>query len=84
MNIFYSRQSDKAISRMDTAEKQRIRQAIQDIKKLEGYSDGRKRLVLAWDPDYTKVTPAESDTIEQGLEEIKRGEFVRHEDIDWG
>jgi hypothetical protein len=42
-----------------------------------------KRLVLAWDPDYTKVTPTESAAIERGLEELSLGEFVRHEDIDW-
>ena len=40
-----------------------------------------KRLVLAWDPDYTKVTPAEAIEIEQALEEIARGEYVRLEDI---
>ncbi|MCL2035061.1 MAG: hypothetical protein FWG94_10085 [Oscillospiraceae bacterium] len=42
-----------------------------------------KRLVHAWDPDYTKVTPAEAAAIEAGRAEIERGEYVRHEDINW-
>lgn len=42
-----------------------------------------KRLVLAWDPDYTKATPAEDAAIEQGRAEIASGESVRHKDIDW-
>ena len=49
MNISYSRQAVKAIGRMDTTTKQRIRAAIDgipqgDIKPLMGYSDGRTRL----------------------------------------
>ena len=42
-----------------------------------------KRLVLAWDIDYTKTTPSEAAVIETGQAEIAKGEFVRHEDIDW-
>ncbi len=38
-----------------------------------------KRLVLAWDPDFTKVTPDEADR----LENAENGEFVRDADIDW-
>lgn len=36
-----------------------------------------KRMVLAWDPDFTKVTPAEAAAIRRGSEQIERGEFVR-------
>lgn len=39
-----------------------------------------KRLVLAWDPDFTKVTPDEAHR----LEDAENGEFVRDADIDWG
>ncbi len=42
-----------------------------------------KRLILAWDPDFTKLTPAEEEAVRQAKEEIDRGEFVRHEDICW-
>ena len=38
-----------------------------------------KRFVLAWDPDYTKLTPQE----EQELEEAKNGEYISANDIDW-
>jgi len=40
-----------------------------------------KRLVLAWDPDYTKVTPSEAEAIEQALAEYERGDTVRMEDL---
>ncbi|MEE1218801.1 MAG: hypothetical protein U0L20_02640 [Ruminococcus sp.] len=39
-----------------------------------------KKLVLAWDPDYTKLTPGER----KRLEEVEADpEFVRMDDIDW-
>ncbi len=38
-----------------------------------------KRLVLAWDPDYTKLTPQELTA----LEEAENGEYIDAEDIDW-
>ena len=39
-----------------------------------------KRLVLAWDPDFTKVTPNEAASIEAGRLEIERGEYVTYDD----
>lgn len=38
-----------------------------------------KRLVLAWDPDYTKVTPEERERIEHA----EHSGFVSESDIDW-
>lgn len=38
-----------------------------------------KRLVLAWDPDYTKLTPEERAR----LEEAENGEYVSAKDIVW-
>lgn len=38
-----------------------------------------KRLVLAWDPDYTRLTPAEY----RKLEEAENGEYVDFGEIDW-
>lgn len=38
-----------------------------------------KRLVLAWDPDYTKLTPAERIR----LEEAENGEYINAKDIVW-
>ena len=38
-----------------------------------------KRLVLAWDPDYTKLTPEERNR----LEAAENGEYVNGKDINW-
>ena len=38
-----------------------------------------KKLVLAWDPDYTKVTPEEA----KRLAAAEASGFVDEEDIDW-
>lgn len=42
-----------------------------------------KRIVLAWDPDFTKATPKEAAEIRQAEEELARGEFVSEDEIDW-
>lgn len=38
-----------------------------------------KRLVLAWDPDYTKLTPEER----LHLEAAEHGEYVNGKEINW-
>lgn len=38
-----------------------------------------KKLVLAWDPDFTKVTDEEKSRISQA----EKSGFVNDEDIDW-
>ncbi|MGN0680148.1 MAG: hypothetical protein ACI4JS_10835 [Oscillospiraceae bacterium] len=38
-----------------------------------------KRLVLAWDSDYTKVTPQEREQLEQA----EKSGFVPDDEIDW-
>ena len=38
-----------------------------------------KKLVLAWDPDYTKVTPEEAKEIE----DAESSGFIDESDIDW-
>ena len=38
-----------------------------------------KRIVLAWDPDFTKLTPAEAEA----EAEIARGDTVSDDAIDW-
>jgi hypothetical protein len=42
-----------------------------------------KKLVLAWDPDFTKLTAKEAADLEIANAEFARGEFVSHADIDW-
>ncbi len=42
-----------------------------------------QKLVLAWDPDFTKLTPSERKAMEIAEEEINRGETVKHDEINW-
>ncbi|MCI8827538.1 MAG: hypothetical protein HFE98_01645 [Ruminiclostridium sp.] len=42
-----------------------------------------KKLVLAWDPDYTKATPAEHTAMEQAVKELDAGEYVTDSAINW-
>lgn len=42
-----------------------------------------KKLVIAWDPDFTKVTPAERAELERAQKEIENGETVSHDVINW-
>ena len=42
-----------------------------------------KRLVLAWDPDYTKVTEKEKAELDEAVREMQAGETVSHNDINW-
>ncbi len=38
-----------------------------------------KRFVLAWDPDFTKVTPDER----RQIEEAEKSGFISEDEIDW-
>lgn len=40
-----------------------------------------KKLVMAWDPDYTKVTPSEKLSLEIADREMKKGEFFNKEEV---
>lgn len=42
-----------------------------------------KRVVLAWDADFSKATPAERREIDEGDDGIKNGRTVGYNDIDW-
>ena len=42
-----------------------------------------KRLVLAWDPEYTKLTSSERKRLEAAEQRIDNGEYVKDTDIDW-
>ena len=42
-----------------------------------------KRIVLAWDPDFTKLTPDEARRLELGKKQLANGEFFRDSEIDW-
>ena len=42
-----------------------------------------KRIVLAWDPDYTKVTAAERNALDLAENEFEKGETFTHDEINW-
>ncbi len=42
-----------------------------------------KRLVIAWDPDFTKLTPEERQRLEAAEQRIDNGEYVKDCDIEW-
>lgn len=67
-------------------------QAIQEsVKMLEMLSESEqefasqfiKRLVLAWDPDFTKLTPEERKQLEAAEQRVDSGEYVKDSDINW-
>ena len=42
-----------------------------------------KKLVLAWDPDFTRTTPDEHAAMEQAVRELDAGEYVTDSKINW-
>ncbi len=42
-----------------------------------------KKLVLAWDPDYTKVTLAEKKELEDAEKDIAENGTISHDAINW-
>jgi hypothetical protein len=42
-----------------------------------------KRMVLAWDSDFTKLTPAERKRLDEAEHDFNMGNTVSHSDIDW-
>lgn len=42
-----------------------------------------KKLVFAWDPDFTRLTPAEHSELEEAQNEINNGETISHNTINW-
>ncbi|MBR1507966.1 MAG: hypothetical protein IJ619_08200 [Eubacterium sp.] len=42
-----------------------------------------KKLIKAWDPDFTKLTPTEATELEKIIAEMDAGEYVTDDDIEW-
>ena len=42
-----------------------------------------RRIVLAWDSDYTKLTPKERQRLEDAEKDFINGDIVNHNDISW-
>lgn len=47
------------------------------------YDKKVEKLVLAWDPDYTKVTPQEAKELEEAEKNFENGEYYSDNEIDW-
>jgi len=65
--ITYSKQAQKYIAKQDKKIKSVLKTAIEGLPDI--------------DDDY--LTDEDLDNIRKSREEYARGEFVRHEDIDW-
>jgi hypothetical protein len=42
-----------------------------------------KKLVLAWDPEYTKVTPVEKAQLDRAAAEMATGDYLTEDAINW-
>lgn len=42
-----------------------------------------KKMVLAWDSDFTKLTPAERKSLDAAELDFQTGNTVKHEEINW-
>lgn len=42
-----------------------------------------KKMVLAWDPDFTKLTNSEKNSLDIAETEINNGDYVTHDQIEW-
>lgn len=42
-----------------------------------------RKLVLAWDPDYTRATPSEDAAMKQAVRELESGDYLTDKDINW-
>ena len=42
-----------------------------------------KNLVLAWDPDFSKVTAAEKAEIDKAAAELEAGDYVSDQAVNW-
>ncbi len=42
-----------------------------------------KKLVLAWDPDFSKVTSAEKAEIDKAAAELEAGDYVTDQAVNW-
>lgn len=65
-----------------------VRESVKMLEMLpeseqEFASQFIKRLVLAWDPDFTKLTPEERKRLEAAEQRVDSGEYVKDSEISW-
>ena len=74
-DIYKQGDSDMSNMAMDAA---RLMDMLPDEDKSFAY-EFIKKLVKAWDPDFTKITPEE----ERQIEAAEKSGFIAEDDIDW-
>ena len=42
-----------------------------------------RKLILAWDPDFTKLTPLEATELRLAYDQVANGEVFADDDINW-
>lgn len=47
------------------------------------YSKVIKKVALAWDPDFTKTTPAERARIDEAAAEMEGGDYIPESAVNW-
>ena len=82
MEIRYDKVAVKFLQGLPRKLRDSIREAIKGLTQKPPQGD-IKRLVLAWDPDFTKLTPEERKRLEAAEQRINSGEYVKDSDIDW-
>ena len=70
MLIKYSKDSLKFLAKLDRKSVDRIRSAIAGLTQ---------KLLIAWDPDFTKLTSQE----EESLLAAEKSGFIEESEIDW-
>ncbi|MCI9019408.1 MAG: hypothetical protein HFH32_01390 [Eubacterium sp.] len=65
-----------------------VRESVKMLEMLpeseqEFASQFIKRLVLAWDPDFTKLTYEERERLEAAEKRIDSGEYIKDSEIEW-
>lgn len=83
MKIEYAKKAVKYIESLDKPTKQRIKAGIIGLTESPPKGDIIKKLVVAWDPDYTKVTPSERKELEDAERDMIENGTVSHEAINW-
>ncbi len=81
--IEYAKKAVKYIEYLDKPTKQRIKASIIGLTENPPKGDIIKKLVVAWDPDYTKVTPSERKELEDAERDMIENGTVSHEAINW-
>ena len=69
---------------MTTAAKEIVKMLeMLPLEEQEFACEVMRKLIRAWDPDFSKLTPKEAAELQLAHEEAARGEVFWHDEIDW-